>query len=130
MNKEIFFKEMFFNIWQGNDLKSFDKFYAKDFQEIVHVSDENQKPIELKMTYDQLIDQATWYQENYSAVTLTIHTFVVAENNHFCVNFYSSSIYNKTGELHHRYVSGIWRLNPENKIDKVCAVVTPYYSLK
>ncbi len=30
--------------------------------------------------------------------------------------------------MKHRCVCGIWRLNKENKIDRVWAVVTPYYS--
>ena len=129
MNKEIFFKEMFFNIWQGHDLTKFDKFYARDFEEIVHVSDKNQLPIEIGMNYDNLVDQAKWYQEHYTDVTLKINKIIGAENNHLCVNFYSSSIFKKTGELHHRYVSGIWKINHDNKIDRCWAVVTPYYSV-
>lgn len=127
MNIEEFFTEMFFNIWQGNDVTKFDEFYARDFEEIVNTSDKNQLPIELSMTYDELAKQVLWYKERYTEVTFGIKKIIGDSNNHICVNFYSSSIYKKTGELHHRYVSGIWRLNHDNKIDRVWAVVTPYY---
>lgn len=128
MNHEEFFKQMFFNIWQGNDVTKFNDFYAKDFEETVNVSNKDQLPIELSMTYNELSVQAKWYKEHYTDVTLKINKIIGAENNHICVNFYSSSIFKSTGELHHRYVSGIWRLNRANKIDRVWAVVTPYYS--
>jgi hypothetical protein len=109
MNIELYFTDMFFNIWQGNDLTKLDKFYARDFEETVNVSDKNQKPLELSMTYDKLANQAKWYKENYKEVTFKINKIIGAEDNHICVNFYSSSIFKKTGELHHRYVNGIWR---------------------
>lgn len=127
MNSEKFFKEMYFNIWQGNDLSRFDEYYSKDFQEIIGVSDENQLPIELKMNYDDLLKQAKWQKENYKNTTIDIKK-IVGEGKYISVTFYSSSIDKKTGELRHRYVCGIWGLNHDNKINRVWAVVTPYYS--
>ena len=35
MDAEKFFREMYFNIWQGNDLSRFDEFYAPDFMETI-----------------------------------------------------------------------------------------------
>lgn len=128
MNIEKFFKDMFFNLWQGNDVTRFDEFYTKDFEESVDVSDKNQLPIELKMNYDELAKQVLWYKEHYTDVTFDIKKIIGDSNKHICVNFYSSAIYKKTGELHHRYVCGIWHLNYDNKIDRVWDVVTPYYS--
>jgi hypothetical protein len=126
MNAEKFFKEMYYNIWQSHDLSKFDDFYTKDFAETISVSDENKQPLELKMNYDDLVKQATWQKENYKDTTIDIKK-IVASDNYISVNFYSTSIDKKTGALRHRCVCGIWRLNKENKINRVWAVVTPYY---
>ena len=127
MNFEKYFKEMFYNIWQGNDLNKIDVYYAKDFEETVSVADENNMPLELTMNYIDLVNHAQWYKENYKNITLDIKKIVTTQDNHISVYFYSSSIDKKTDELKHRWVCGIWRLNKENKISRVWAVVTPYY---
>lgn len=127
MDVEKFFRKMYHNIWQSHDVSTFDEFYAKDFSEIIHVTDDNQQPIELKMNYEDLLKQAKWQQENYRDTTFDIKKIVASEGNCISVHFYSTSIEKKTGELRHRCVCGIWHLNKENKIDKVWAVVTPYY---
>ena len=128
MNAEKFFTEMYFNIWQSNDLNRFDEFYSKDFEETISVSDENKEPIDLAMNYDDLLKQAIWQKETYRDTTIDIKKVVASEDNHISVHFYSSSIDKRTGELKHRCVCGIWRLNQDNKIDRVWAVVTPYYT--
>jgi hypothetical protein len=127
MNAEKFFKEMYYNIWQSHDLNRFDDFYAKDFEETISVADVNRQPLELQMNYDDLIKQARWQKENYKDTTIDIRKIVTGEGNCISVHFYSTSIEKKTGELRHRCVCGIWRLNKKNKIDRVWAVVTPYY---
>jgi hypothetical protein len=127
MNAEKFFKEMYANIWQGNDLTKFDQFYSKDFEETISVSDDDKNPIELKMRYDDLFDQAKWQKENYKNTTFQMIKLVASGADYISVHFYSSSIEKNTGEIKHRYVCGIWHLNKENKIDRVWAVVTPYY---
>ncbi|OGO94873.1 MAG: hypothetical protein A3F10_05555 [Coxiella sp. RIFCSPHIGHO2_12_FULL_42_15] len=129
MDVKKFFQEMYFHIWQGNDLSKIDDFYANDFEETVCVSDENKQPIELTMAYNDIVKQAKWQKNNYQNTTIDIKKIVAGVDNHISVNFYSSSIYKKTGELRHRCVCGIWRLNQENKIDRVWAVVTPYYPI-
>ena len=128
MNAEKFFKEMYANIWQGNDLNKFDQFYSKDFEETISVSDDDKNPIELKMRYDDLFDQAKWQKENYKNTTFQVIKLVASGADYISVHFYSSSIEKSTGEIKHRCVCGIWHLNKENKIDRVWAVVTPYYS--
>lgn len=127
MNAEQFFKEMFRCIWQGHDLSQFSKFYAKNFEETIHTSDAQQQPIELCMHYEDLLKQATWCKEHYKNTTLDIKKLVAAEESYISVHFYSTSIEASTGKLLHRCVCGIWRLNQEKKIDRVWAVVTPYY---
>ena len=127
MNAEKFFRAMYTAIWQSNDLSRFDVFYAKDFEETIDVSDENKQPITLRMNYDDLAKAASWQKESYKNTTIEIKKLVVGDGNHISVNFYSTSIERKTGKLRHRCVCGIWRLNQENKIDRVWAVVTPYY---
>ena len=127
MNVENLFKEMYHYIWQSHDLSKFDDFYAKDFEETINVSDENKQPLELVMHYDDLVKQASWQKENYKDTTIDIKKIVVGEGNYISVNFYSTSIERKTGKLRYRCVCGIWHLNRENKIDRVWAVVTPYY---
>ena len=129
MNAEKFFKEMYRCIWQSQDLSKFDVFYAKDFEETVNVSDDQKQPIELQMGYDDLYKQALWQKENYRDTTIDIKKVVTGEGNYISVHFYSTSIAKRTGELRHRCVCGIWRLNKENQINRVWAVVTPYYSL-
>lgn len=119
---------MYYNIWQSHGLSKFDDYYAKDFEETISVSDENKQPLDLQMDYDDLIKQAKWQKENYKDTTIDIKKLVAGEGNCISVHFYSTSVEKKTGELRHRCVCGIWRLNKENKIDRVWAVVTPYYS--
>lgn len=130
MEIEKFFREMYHCIWQSNDLNRFDEFYAKDFEETIMVSDENKQPVELSMNYQELASQAKWQKENYKNTTIDIKKIVGGEGNHISVNFYSTSLDKKTNELRHRCVCGIWRFNQENKINRVWAVVTPYYSSK
>ena len=127
MNAQQYFKEMFHSIWQGHNLSKLEEFYAKDFQETISMADDHKRPFELKMNYDDLVAQAKWYKENYKETTLDIKQLVAGERNTFSVYFYSSSVEKESGELRHRWVCGIWRLNKENKIDRVWAVVTPYY---
>ena len=129
MKPEKFFKEMYYNIWQSHDLKRISEFYSEDFEETISTSDEYKKPIELHLTYADLVKQAHWQQQHYRDTTLDIRKITVSADDHIAVVFYSSSIDKKTGELRHRHVSGIWRLNQVNKIDYVWAVVTPYYRL-
>lgn len=127
MEAEAFFTEMFYCIWQSHDLSRFDEFYSKDFTETIDVADEKGEPLELRMGYEELFHQAKKQKEEYRDTTLEIKKIVAGENQHISVNFYSSSIVNKTGETRHRMVCGIWHLNSENKIDRVWAVVTPHY---
>ena len=127
MDAEKFFKEMFYNIWQSHDISRLSDFYAKDFEETIGMTNDNQEPVELHMNYDYMVKQAKLHKENYRDTTIDIKKIVAGANNHISVNFYSSSIDRKTGVLRYRYVCGIWRLNAENKIDRVWAVVTPYY---
>ena len=128
MNVEKYFKEMYADIWQGNNLNKIDDYYAKDFEETISVCDENKNPIEINMKYSDLVNQATWQKENYGNTTFEIRNIVEGLDNHISVYFYSSSVDKKTGELRHRYVCGIWHLNQNKQIDRVWAVVTPYYS--
>lgn len=128
MKAEKFFENMYRAIWQGEDLSKFDDFYARDFEETIYVSDRNNNPIELSMKYEDLFKQAKWQKEHYKDTTLDVQKFVQGEDLHISVSFYSSSIDKKTGEIRHRYVCGIWHLNKDNKINRVWAVVTPYYS--
>lgn len=128
MNAQEFFKQMYFDIWQSNDLSKFDDYYARDFQEIIQFTDNNRQPVEFNMDYNDLVKQAKTQAETYRDTTFEIKKIVVSSDNHISVHFYSTSIVKATGELRHRCVCGIWHLNRENKIDRVWAVVTPYYS--
>lgn len=127
MNAERFFREMYYNIWQSKDLSKFEKYYSNDFEETIDVADENKKPIELRMNYHDLLKQAKWQKENYRDTSIDIKKLVASGSDYISVHFYSTSIEKCTGEMKHRCVCGIWRLNKENRIDRVWAVVTPYY---
>ncbi|MCH9621670.1 MAG: hypothetical protein S4CHLAM20_10950 [Chlamydiia bacterium] len=128
MKTEIFFTEMFDCIWKGEDLSRFDEFYAKDFFEEVRVSDDDKEPITLQMNYDELLKQAKIQKEQFRDTTFEMKKIVAGDDKHISVHFYSSSIKKESGQKQHRWVCGIWHLNDENKIDRVWAVVTPYYS--
>ncbi len=128
MNAEKFFTDMFYNIWQGHDIKRIDEFYAHNFKETISLSDDDKEPIEIHMNFADLKQQAILHQQNYRDTTLMVKKIFAADR-HISVYFYSSSIEKKTGTLHHRNVCGIWHLNAENKIDRVWAVVTPHYGL-
>lgn len=128
MDSEKFFREMYHYIWQSHDLNKLRDYYSKDFEETIQVSDENKQPIELRMNYSDIAQQAVWQKENYKETKIDIQKVVAGVGNYISVSFYSTSIERKTGMLRHRCVCGIWHLNAENKIDRVWAVVTPYYS--
>lgn len=128
MKSEQFFKEMFRCIWQSQDLSRFDEFYSPDFTETISVADKTNQPIELCMNCQELLQQAKRQKEECTSITLDIKKIVHSDDHHISVNFYSSSIDKKTEEKRHRWVCGIWHLNQENKIDRVWAVVTPYYA--
>jgi hypothetical protein len=127
MKAETYFKEMYTNIWQGHNLNKFEDYYTKDFEEMISTCDDNKNPVEISMKYDDLLKQAIWQKENYTHITFDIRKITESLDNNLSVYFYSSSIDKKTQELRHRYVCGIWHLNPHNQIDLVWAVVTPYY---
>jgi hypothetical protein len=127
MQAEQFFKTMFFNIWQGHDLNRIDEFYARDFQEMISVADDKKKPIVSNLGYEDLVRFAHSYKENYQDVTIDIKKITSSDDQHISAYFYSSSVEKKTQELRHRWVCGIWHLNDHHKIDRVWAVVTPYY---
>ena len=127
MNAENFFREMFHNIWQSHDISRIGDYYASTFEETIQSWDEQQqKPVELRMDYQYMVEQAALHKAHYRDTTLDIQKIVPGEKNHISVNFYSSSVNRKTGKTRYRYVCGIWRLNTENKIDRVWAVVTPF----
>lgn len=126
MNYEIFFRKMYADIWQANNLSKIDDYYAKDFEETISASEKNKNPFEVNLKYDDIIKQARWQKENYQDTTLDIKK-IFGSDNHISVYFYSSSIDKNTRESRHRYVGGIWRLNQEHKINRVWAVITPYY---
>lgn len=128
MKPQEFFKQMYFDIWQSNDLNKFDDYYARDFQETIQFTDDDKQPIEFNMDYNDLVKQAKKQAETYRDTTFEIKKIVATDDNYISVHFYSTSIVKATGELRHRCVCGIWHLNIENKIDRVWAVVTPYYS--
>lgn len=129
MSSEKYFQEMYANIWQSNDLNKFDDYYANDFEETISICDENKNPAEINMNYDDLKKHAIWQKENYANTTLEIRKIAEGLDNHMSVYFYSSSMDKKTEKLKHRYVCGIWRLNQANQINRVWAVVTPYYKI-
>lgn len=72
------------------------------------------------------LSQCIFKNANYTDTTFTIKKLGSSER-YIRVHFYSSSIDKRTGILKHRCVCGIWHLNKESKMDKVWAVVTPYY---
>jgi len=51
MDIEKFFKSMYFDIWQSNDISKISQYYAEDFKEIIDTTDKNKQPIELKLDY-------------------------------------------------------------------------------
>jgi len=64
MDAEKFFKDMYYNIWQSNDLSRFDDFYAKDFIETISVSDKDNQPLEIKLNYEELLKEAKKQKKN------------------------------------------------------------------
>lgn len=127
MNAETFFKAMYFDIWQSNHIERLDHYYAKSFTEDIDTTDENKEPINLSLDYEGIVKQAHFQKEHYKETTFEIKK-LVSNDSYISVHFYSSSIDKRTNELKHRCVCGIWHLNAEHKIDRVWAVVTPYYN--
>lgn len=127
MDINQYFTEMYACVWQSKDLSRFEEFYAEDFQETIDVTNSDGEPVELSLDYNQLKAAAQWQADTYRDTTFEIKKIVAGSDNHISVHFYSTSIVKATGELRHRQVCGIWRLNAKNQIDRVWAVVTPYY---
>jgi hypothetical protein len=44
--------------------------YAKDFEEIISVSNDDKQPLELQMNYEDLVKQAKWQKESYKDTTI------------------------------------------------------------
>ena len=126
MNSDAFFKQMYFDIWQSNHVEKIDKYYSKDFEETIDTTNALNEPLELTLDYDGIVEQSQFQKEHYSNTTFEVKK-LIASDNHISVHFYSTSIFKQTGEKRHRCVCGIWRLNNNHKIDRVWAVVTPYY---
>lgn len=124
MNYDQLFRNMFYDIWQGNNISSFDNYYSKNFHESITSSDLNGKRIVINMDYHQLKNEAISYSDKYKDVTINIEK-LVASDNYISVCFYSTMIDKHTHSLLYRCVSGIWHLDENNKIDRVWAVVTP-----
>ena len=126
ISPESFFKKMYFDIWQSNNIEEIDKYYANDFKETIDTTNTHNEPLELALDYDGIVEQSQFQKENYSDTTFELKK-LVASDNYISVHFYSTSLFKQTGEKRHRCVCGIWRLNKDKKIDRVWAVVTPYY---
>ncbi len=127
MNAENFFKTMYFDIWQSNNIGKIDVYYAENFTESIDTTNEKKEPVELELDYQGIVNQAHFQKENYKDTTFEIKK-LVSTSDHISVHFYSTSIDKTTNEIKHRCVCGIWRLDEKGKIDRVWAVVTPYYS--
>ena len=69
--------------------------------------DEQQKPVELHMDYQYMVEQAALHKKHYRDTIIDIKKIVASENNHISVNFYSSSVDRETNKLRYRYVCGI-----------------------
>ena len=123
---ESFFRDMFHHIWQSHDIEKLDQFYAKDFHESIATTDDHLAPVENQMNYEYMVEQAALHKRNFRDTTLDIKKLIANDKKHIAIYFYSSAIEIKTGKKRYRYVSGIWRLNAENKIDRVWATVTAY----
>jgi hypothetical protein len=126
VNAESFFKSMYFDIWQSNAIEKLDQYYSESFSETIDTTDENNEPITLSLDYQGIAQQSRFQKENYKDTTFKIKKLVASDNT-ISVHFYSSSIDKRTDELKHRCVCGIWHLDNDNKIDRVSAVVTPFY---
>jgi len=126
MKAEAFFKSMYFDVWQSNAIEKIDHYYAKSFAETIDTTDSNNTPITLSLDYQGILEQALFQKESFKNTTFEIKKLVACDST-ISVHFYSSSTDKRTNELKHRCVCGIWRLNNNNKIDRVWAVVTPYY---
>ncbi len=127
MSVEKYFTDMYRAIWQSEDISRIDEFYAKDFEELIETTGSDKQPIQISLGYQGIVDQAKFQKDNYRDTTFEARKIVAGEGNTISVHFYSTSIDIRTNELRHRCVCGIWRLNAENKIDRVWAVVTPFY---
>ncbi len=126
MDAGAFFKSMYFDIWQSNNIDKIDDYYAKNFTETIDTTNDKKEPIELSLDYQGIVDQAHFQKENFKDTTFEIKK-LTSTSTDISVHFFSTSIDIKTNELKYRCVCGIWQLNNEGKIDRVWAVVTPYY---
>lgn len=123
MNTENFFKQMFYDIWQGNDIAKISEYYSKNFIEEIYIDKNDDEKIAHTMNYTDIIQQAKYLKENYKNTIVDFKNILSAENNHIVVNFHSQFTEIKTEKRINRYVAGTWHLDHENKIDRVLAVV-------
>ena len=123
MNSENFFKQMFYDIWQGNDINKIGKYYSKHFIEEIYFDKEGEEKIAHTMNYDDIIQQSLYLKNNYKNTTVYFKNILSAENNNIAVNFHSQFTEIKTEKQINRYVAGIWHIDHESKIDHVWAVV-------
>jgi len=127
MNAEKFIKEMYYNVWQGNDLSKIDDYYAKEVEATMCVSDDNKNPLDVTLHYDDVVKRAKWQQEHFEELVFDFKVIVAGEDQHISAIYYLSATEKKTGEKKQFRVSGIWQLNQDNKIKRVWAVLAPFY---
>jgi len=123
MNSESFFKQMFYDVWQGNDIDKIGEYYSKNFIEEIYFDKGNDEKITHTMNYDDIIQQSVYLKNNYKNTIVYFKNILSAENNNIAVNFHSQFTEIETGKQINRYVAGIWHIDHENKIDHVWAVV-------
>lgn len=82
--------------------------------------------MQITQDYNYMVEQSIIHKQQFKNTTIDIK-HLVANDDNISVHFYSSAVNRETGKRHHRCVCGIWHLSEEARIDRVWAVVTPFY---
>lgn len=128
MNAEKYIKALYHDIWQGHDVEKIGDYYAKDAQATISVSKNAQDPEDITLDFDGIHQQALWQKSHYKNLKFDFKEIVLSQDEKvISALFWSQSTCVKTGETRNFRVMGMWMLNDEKKINKVCAVMTPYY---
>lgn len=128
MKPEEFIKQVYRDIWQGEDIGKISTYYAENVEAVVSVSPKDQCIEDLALGYEDVVKQAAWQKETYHNIHFDFKSvFADKDGKKVSIYFYSQTQSRETGEVRHYRVSGEYHLNDAGKIEKVFAVMLPFY---
>ena len=131
MNPEQFVKNLYRDIWQGEDISKISDYYADDIKAVLSASPEAEKIEDSVLVYSDIVKQAKWQKETFEDVHFDFKSiFSNAENTIISFYFFSSIKDRNTSKVYEYRVSGEYHLNSDGKINAAYAIMLPFHPFK